>query len=107
MVFIPSGTFMMGNVLERCFNPWHNNFQNAPFDYRVLDNNDNRYQNILANAKILIEDKITAVLRGGSWFHTPWDCRSAYRAHHADVSDCVGFRVVCPPVDCLLSCPLP
>jgi formylglycine-generating enzyme required for sulfatase activity len=41
------------------------------------------------------------LLRGGSWFHFPWDCRSAYRDRdHPDNrnNDC-GFRVCCLPQD--------
>lgn len=39
-------------------------------------------------------------LRGGSWFNTPWSCRSAYRIHFQpdDAFLRVGFRVVCLPV---------
>jgi formylglycine-generating enzyme required for sulfatase activity len=39
------------------------------------------------------------LLRGGSWFIIPRNCRSAYR-HYFDpgyVNDDVGFRVVCLP----------
>ncbi|WP_460200224.1 SUMF1/EgtB/PvdO family nonheme iron enzyme [Scytonema sp. NUACC21] len=37
------------------------------------------------------------VLRGGSWFHDPRDCRSAFR-HKRDSNDKlnrIGFRIVC------------
>jgi formylglycine-generating enzyme required for sulfatase activity len=39
------------------------------------------------------------LLRGGSWFSNPRDCRSAYRDHYGpdDAFLNVGFRVVCLP----------
>ena len=44
------------------------------------------------------------VLRGGSWYYSPRDCRSAsrYYNHPDDVNDCIGFRVCCLPQDLLL-----
>ncbi len=44
-----------------------------------------------------VED-VTRVLRGGSWFFGPRDCRSASRLHLVagfDINDVKGFRVVC------------
>ena len=37
------------------------------------------------------------ILRGGSWFYDPRDCRSALRDRPLpdDAYDLVGFRVVC------------
>jgi formylglycine-generating enzyme required for sulfatase activity len=72
-----------GNVWEWCQDHWHNNYQGAP---------ENGSAWINTNA----EENKTRVLRGGSWFTLPRDCRSAAR----DVSDpvirydVVGFRVV-------------
>ncbi|WP_017302979.1 bifunctional serine/threonine-protein kinase/formylglycine-generating enzyme family protein [Spirulina subsalsa] len=87
-----------GNVWEWCFDPFHDNYQGAPGDGRVWDENvnDNRYQKPSTNLKVLLkESDSTFVLRGGSWFHYPVSCRSAYRNHYqrADVNFSLGFRV--------------
>jgi formylglycine-generating enzyme required for sulfatase activity len=39
------------------------------------------------------------LLRGGSWYDDPRDCRSAYRGHYEpdDAINDVGFRVACLP----------
>ncbi|MGA1304831.1 MAG: SUMF1/EgtB/PvdO family nonheme iron enzyme, partial [Cyanobium sp.] len=41
----------------------------------------------------------TRLLRGGSWFNFPGDCRSALRSHNqpGDAINDFGFRVVCLP----------
>jgi formylglycine-generating enzyme required for sulfatase activity len=42
------------------------------------------------------------LLRGGSWFSSPWFCRSASRTLYRpdDAFNDVGFRVVCLPQGC-------
>jgi formylglycine-generating enzyme required for sulfatase activity len=96
---------MHGNVLEWCLDPWHRSYEGAPEDSRVWDkeNNENHYQNILNNIDVLVKDKRTHVLRGGSWIDNPRDCRSAYRCVTGNRGwrddDDVGFRLVCPPQD--------
>ncbi|NEP10093.1 MAG: SUMF1/EgtB/PvdO family nonheme iron enzyme [Symploca sp. SIO2C1] len=76
---------MHGNVWEWCTDHWHDNYKGAPTDGSAwLNNQDN--------------DNDSRLVRGGSWFNYPWDCRSAARFY--DEPDGrgsgVGFRVVCP-----------
>ena len=87
-----------GNVWEWCFDPFHHNYQGAPGDGRVWDENviDNRYQKPSANLKVLLkESDKTYVRRGGSWLYNPFDCRCAYRFHYSrDIFiSSLGFRV--------------
>ena len=74
---------MHGNVWEWCQDNWHSNYKGAPIDGSAwLDNEKNTDQRLL---------------RGGSWYDSPADCRSAYRnSYNLDYyfSD-IGFRVVC------------
>ena len=90
---------MHGNVWEWCLDPWHENYDNAPRDGRVWDEeneNDNRYQNVLNSINVLIEDKRNHILRGGSWSDIPRYCRSAYRCINDARFSSLGFRVVSP-----------
>ncbi len=57
---------MHGNVWEWCEDGWHNNYDGAPTDGSAW--NDNHFQ------------ESSRVLRGGSWYTTPYYCRSACRA---------------------------
>lgn len=90
---------MHGNVWEWCLDPWHSNYEDAPNDGSVWDegNNDNRYQSIIDGINILIEDRRSYVLRGGSWFNDPRYCRSASRSYNAYRLNLNGLRVVCAP----------
>ena len=91
---------MHGNVDEWCAHPWHENYQGAPEDSRVWDeqyNNDNYYQNIAENLAELLKDNRERILRGGSWSIYPGACRSAYRLRDnpVDSNGFLGFRVAC------------
>jgi formylglycine-generating enzyme required for sulfatase activity len=78
---------MHGNIWEWCQDDWHDSYVGAPLDGSAwTDRNDNDYQ----------KEKL---LRGGSWFSNPNNCRSAYRVRiNADNrSSSGGFRVVYSP----------
>ncbi|TRV03175.1 MAG: serine/threonine protein kinase [Microcystis wesenbergii Mw_MB_S_20031200_S109] len=72
---------MSGNVWEWCEDDWHDNYKNAPKD----------------GSAWLIKDNHSQILRGGSWFNNPRNCRSAYRFsnYRCDNDDSYGFRVAC------------
>jgi formylglycine-generating enzyme required for sulfatase activity len=77
---------MHGNVYEWCADQWHSNYEGATTDGSAWideedNDNDNHYR----------------LLRGGSWYNNPGDCRSAYRNFNYpdDDSLIIGFRVVC------------
>ena len=87
----PVGTFppnnfglcdMHGNVWEWCEDHWHDNYQNAPTDGSSWTTNG---------------DSSLCVLRGGSWYVVPRNCRSATRdfINPELASYVIGFRVVC------------
>jgi formylglycine-generating enzyme required for sulfatase activity/uncharacterized caspase-like protein len=73
---------MHGNICEWCLDNWHDTYNHSPTD----------------SSAWLIETKNNLrVLRGGSWFHDPRDCRSAFR-HKRDSNDKlnrIGFRIIC------------
>ncbi len=76
---------MHGNVWEWCQDHWHSDYQDAPRDGSAwLDSELSKSAN--------------RVLRGGSWFDYPEDCRSAFRGHFIPDGrdDRFGFRVVLP-----------
>ncbi len=73
---------MSGNVWEWCEDNWHDNYIGAPTDGSAWIENGDDYQ----------------IVRGGSWYYYPPDCRSAvrYYGRRRVVNDFnLGFRVVC------------
>jgi formylglycine-generating enzyme required for sulfatase activity len=87
---------MHGNVWEWCLDHWHGSYEGAPSDGSAwvdgegLSGDESR--------------KSARLLRGGSWFSGPRNCRSAYRSRflpgirNVDV----GFRVCCLPPGSLI-----
>ena len=92
-----------GNVWEWCADPWHENYEGAPTQGEVWDEqnkNNNRYQIYdLENLIKLLSSNKNRVVRGGSWDIYPWDCRSATRSRVEPDSRnwYCGFRVVSSP----------
>jgi formylglycine-generating enzyme required for sulfatase activity len=73
---------MHGNVWEWCLDHWHENYEGAPTD---------------GSAWLTEEENARRLLRGGSWYDDPRNCRSAYRTPDLPVvrDDDIGFRLVC------------
>jgi formylglycine-generating enzyme required for sulfatase activity len=75
---------MHGNIWEWCQDVWQDSYHN--YDAAPTDETTEKRQ-----------EKIRNVLRGGSWFDYPVNCRSAYRCqgNPARKYEFFGFRVVC------------
>ena len=73
---------MHGNVWEWCADGWHKNYVGAPSNGSVWDASN---------------DSGSRILRGGSWFCVPGDCRSAcrYSSSPDNASYSLGFRLAC------------
>lgn len=74
---------MHGNVLEWCQDHWNEDYRRTPSNgtAAIPSNLDNQY----------------VVTRGGCWFLSPDNCRSAVRANTSSYnrSSYIGFRLVC------------
>jgi formylglycine-generating enzyme required for sulfatase activity len=75
---------MHGNVWEWCLDHWHGSYEGAPRDGSAW---------LTPSAS----EEEPRLLRGGSWFYNPGNCRSACRVRiQPDIANLVvGFRVVC------------
>ncbi len=76
---------MSGNVNEWVEDDYHDNYVGAPID---------------GSAWLDVPHTWYRVLRGASWFHEPWQCRSAYRSGDPPGMGGIpisGFRVVLDP----------
>jgi formylglycine-generating enzyme required for sulfatase activity len=77
---------MHGNIWEWCQDYWHDNYQRAPID-------GSAWLTTALSSGLLSNSRL---LRGGSWYDNPGNCRSANR-HKNGARNCyndVGFRVV-------------
>jgi formylglycine-generating enzyme required for sulfatase activity len=84
---------MYGNVWEWCLDHWHESYEGAPTDGSAWVDGEglNGWES---------REK-TRLLRGGSWFFQPQDCRSAFRfrSRPGNRDSYRGFRVCCLPQD--------
>ena len=83
---------MHGNVWEWCEDEWHNSYEAAPNDGSAWVDKDEA-----ENKEETAKNEQNRVLRGGSWFVNPRDCRSAFRRNitPGNRDNYFGFRVVC------------
>ncbi len=75
---------MHGNVWEWCLDHYYDSYQGAPTDGSAWVDSE-------------IDREADRVIRGGSWFNFPRDCRSATRIKNLPQtsSNEIGFRVMC------------
>lgn len=75
---------MHGNVWELCADSWHDNYENAPEDGSIWEEEDPK-------------KTASKIMQGGSWLNEAPECRSAMRnCLNQDQTDrTVGFRVCC------------
>ena len=74
-----------GSVWEWCADAWHDNYDNAPSDGSAWEEEEKEGQ------------RLSRVLRGGSWDDTAYYCRSGVRlwASPEVHGRLIGFRIVC------------
>jgi formylglycine-generating enzyme required for sulfatase activity len=76
----PFGLYdMHGNLWEWCQDSWHDSYENAPTDGTPWAD----------------KESSNHVIRGGSWYSKPRDCRSASRNKINSEFNAVCLRVVC------------
>ena len=118
---------MHGNVWEWCLDEWHANYNGAPTDGSVWVEDDSlgkccaagrgaatpgpaarltastatRSAASAASVSASVASDASRLLRGGSWYFNPRNCRSAsrYDNHPVIRNDSIGFRVCCLPQD--------
>jgi formylglycine-generating enzyme required for sulfatase activity len=91
---------MHGNVWEWCLDHWHHGYGGAPADGSAwLSTTEQQDQSTTKAVNDGTDDPEERLLRGGSWFNNPRNCRSACRGSNLpDLSNLlIGFRVCCLP----------
>jgi formylglycine-generating enzyme required for sulfatase activity len=78
---------MHGNVWEWCLDDWHDNYENAPNTSGRAKPND--------GSAWIDGNSSYKVMRGGSWYNNPRNCRSATRSFNYLDHFNIGFRVMC------------
>ena len=92
---------MHDNVWEWCLDPWHDDYNGAPCDGNVwggqnqTNNSSSVHRLVIKNIKKSLTKEQINVVRGGSYYHIPHYCRSAYRSLDLARDNDIGFRVVC------------
>ena len=87
---------MHGNVWEWCLDQWHPNYDSD----RVPKDGSAWVEADVKQADAKKDDRIPErLVRGGSWYFLPKNCRSAvrFRLKSNQVLETVGLRVVCLP----------
>ncbi|MDJ0580560.1 formylglycine-generating enzyme family protein [Crocosphaera sp.] len=90
---------MHGNVWEWCQDDWHGDYKDAPTDGSAWLDPQNSNLDNQSNLDESNDNEATKLIRGGSWYDLPDDCRCANRYINLarDYYDDVGFRVVSGP----------
>lgn len=81
---------MHGNVWEWCSDSRHENYSGSPTDGSVWEENNHQYRHQI----------LCKILRGGSRYSDPKDCRCASR-YYCDLApnyNNIGFRLVCDTI---------
>lgn len=113
---------MHGNIWEWCADDLHKSYEGAPEDGRVwleqseakdgvdpeLKSKDENVRRNEISRRNDFRSRLNTIklLRGGSWSHDPWYCRSAYRGSNPPDYrySSIGFRVCCLCQD-VIPCP--
>lgn len=81
---------MHGNVCDWCLDHWHPSYDRAPTDGSAWFRDGDV-------GEASLQENLYRLIRGGSWYGVPDNCRSALRGRNYPVirNNGIGFRVVC------------